>query len=140
MTPWAVAHQAPLSMAILQARRLEWVACPPLCVVCSSLSLMLLSYLFPCSNSSHTDCLQFLVFFQLLLGPCCLLCLACTFSFLLSLSLDASSPDGSSSFLRSHFIWTFLLAPGPVVFFLLRLNWHICNYLFVCISTLDYKC
>ena len=26
MTPWTVAHQAPLSMAILQARILEWVA------------------------------------------------------------------------------------------------------------------
>ena len=25
-TPWTVAHQAPLSMAILQARMLEWVA------------------------------------------------------------------------------------------------------------------
>ena len=28
MTPWTVAHQAPLSMAILQARILEWVAIP----------------------------------------------------------------------------------------------------------------
>ena len=27
-TPWAVAHQAPLSMEILQARILEWVAMP----------------------------------------------------------------------------------------------------------------
>ena len=27
-TPWAVAHQAPLSMGILQARILEWVATP----------------------------------------------------------------------------------------------------------------
>ena len=27
-TPWTVAHQAPLSMGILQARILEWVACP----------------------------------------------------------------------------------------------------------------
>ena len=27
-TPWVVAHQAPLSMAILQARILEWVAIP----------------------------------------------------------------------------------------------------------------
>ena len=26
MTPWTVAHQAPLSMGILQARILEWVA------------------------------------------------------------------------------------------------------------------
>ena len=29
MTPWIVAHQAPLSMGILQARILEWVPCPP---------------------------------------------------------------------------------------------------------------
>ena len=28
MTPWTVAHQAPLSMGILQARILEWVAFP----------------------------------------------------------------------------------------------------------------
>ena len=28
MTPWTVAHQALLSMAILQARILEWVAIP----------------------------------------------------------------------------------------------------------------
>ena len=30
-TPWTVAHQAPLSMGILQARILKWVAmpCPP---------------------------------------------------------------------------------------------------------------
>ena len=29
-TPWTVAHQAPLSMGILWARTLEWVAmCPP---------------------------------------------------------------------------------------------------------------
>ena len=27
-TPWTVAHQAPLSMTILQPRRLEWVAMP----------------------------------------------------------------------------------------------------------------
>ena len=27
-TPWTVAHQAPLSMGILQARILEWVALP----------------------------------------------------------------------------------------------------------------
>ena len=27
-TPWTVAHQAPLSMGILQARMLEWVAMP----------------------------------------------------------------------------------------------------------------
>ena len=27
-TPWTVAHQAPLSMRILQARILEWVAMP----------------------------------------------------------------------------------------------------------------
>ena len=27
-TPWTVAHQAPLSMGILQARILEWVAVP----------------------------------------------------------------------------------------------------------------
>ena len=27
-TPWTVAHQAPLSMGILQARILEWVAMP----------------------------------------------------------------------------------------------------------------
>ena len=27
-TPWAVAHQAPLSMEILQARILEWIAMP----------------------------------------------------------------------------------------------------------------
>ena len=29
MTPWTVAHQAPLSMGILQGRILEWVACTP---------------------------------------------------------------------------------------------------------------
>ena len=29
VTPWTVAHQAPLSMGILQTRILEWVACPP---------------------------------------------------------------------------------------------------------------
>ena len=28
VTPWTVAHQAPLSMGILQARTLEWVAMP----------------------------------------------------------------------------------------------------------------
>ena len=28
MTPWIVDHQAPLSMGILQARTLEWVAMP----------------------------------------------------------------------------------------------------------------
>ena len=28
VTPWTVAHQAPLSMVILQARILEWVAMP----------------------------------------------------------------------------------------------------------------
>ena len=28
VTPWTVAHQAPLSMGILQARTLEWVAIP----------------------------------------------------------------------------------------------------------------
>ena len=28
MTPWTVAHQAPLSIGILQARMLEWVAIP----------------------------------------------------------------------------------------------------------------
>ena len=28
VTPWTVAHQAPLSMGILQARVLEWVALP----------------------------------------------------------------------------------------------------------------
>ena len=28
-TPWTVTHQAPLSMAILQARILEWLPCPP---------------------------------------------------------------------------------------------------------------
>ena len=28
VTPWTVAHQAPLSMGILQARILEWVAKP----------------------------------------------------------------------------------------------------------------
>ena len=28
VTPWTVAHQAPLSMGILQARILEWVAMP----------------------------------------------------------------------------------------------------------------
>ena len=28
MTPWTIAHQAPLSMEILQARILEWVAMP----------------------------------------------------------------------------------------------------------------
>jgi len=27
-TPWTIAHQAPLSMGILQARILEWVAMP----------------------------------------------------------------------------------------------------------------
>ena len=30
VTLWTVAHQAPLSMGILQARILDWVACPPL--------------------------------------------------------------------------------------------------------------
>ena len=29
LTLWSVAHQAPLSLGILQARILEWVACPP---------------------------------------------------------------------------------------------------------------
>ena len=29
-TPWTVAHQAPLSSGILQARILEWLPCPPL--------------------------------------------------------------------------------------------------------------
>ena len=28
MTPWTVAHQAPLAVQILQARILEWVAMP----------------------------------------------------------------------------------------------------------------
>ena len=28
VTPWAVAHQDPLSMGILQARKLEWIAMP----------------------------------------------------------------------------------------------------------------
>ena len=28
VTPWTVAHQAPLSMRILQARKLEWVGMP----------------------------------------------------------------------------------------------------------------
>ena len=28
VTPWTIAHQAPLSMGILQARILEWVARP----------------------------------------------------------------------------------------------------------------
>ena len=28
VTPWSVAHQAPLSMGIFQARILEWVAMP----------------------------------------------------------------------------------------------------------------
>ena len=28
VTPWTVSHQAPLSMGILQARILEWVAMP----------------------------------------------------------------------------------------------------------------
>jgi len=28
VTPWTVAHQAPLSMGILQARTLKWVAVP----------------------------------------------------------------------------------------------------------------
>ena len=28
VTPWTVAHQAPLSMGILQARTLEWIAMP----------------------------------------------------------------------------------------------------------------
>ena len=28
LTPWTVAHQTPLSMGILQARILEWVAMP----------------------------------------------------------------------------------------------------------------
>ena len=28
VTPWTVAYQAPLSMGILQARTLEWVAIP----------------------------------------------------------------------------------------------------------------
>ena len=27
-TPWAIAHQAPLSMGILQAKILDWVAMP----------------------------------------------------------------------------------------------------------------
>ena len=30
VTTWTVAHQASLSMGILQARMLDWVACPPL--------------------------------------------------------------------------------------------------------------
>ena len=29
VTPWMVTSQAPLSLGILQARILEWVACPP---------------------------------------------------------------------------------------------------------------
>ena len=29
MTLWTLAHQAPLSMGILQARILEWMTCPP---------------------------------------------------------------------------------------------------------------
>ena len=29
VTPWTVARQAPLSMGILQARILEWIAMPP---------------------------------------------------------------------------------------------------------------
>ena len=29
MTPWTAGHQAPLSMGILQARILEWLAMPP---------------------------------------------------------------------------------------------------------------
>ena len=29
VTPWTVAHQAPLSVGILQARIVEWVAIPP---------------------------------------------------------------------------------------------------------------
>ena len=29
VTPWTAARQAPLPMGILQARILEWVACPP---------------------------------------------------------------------------------------------------------------
>ena len=29
VTPWTITHQAPLSIEILQARGLEWVACPP---------------------------------------------------------------------------------------------------------------
>ena len=29
VTPWTVAHQAPLSIRVLQTRILEWVACPP---------------------------------------------------------------------------------------------------------------
>ena len=28
VTPWTVAHQAPLSMVILQAKILEWIAMP----------------------------------------------------------------------------------------------------------------
>ena len=28
VTPWTVAHQAPLSMGVLQARILEWIAMP----------------------------------------------------------------------------------------------------------------
>ena len=28
VTPWTVAHQAPLSMGVLQARILEWVTMP----------------------------------------------------------------------------------------------------------------
>jgi len=28
VTPWTAAHQAPLSMGLLQARILEWVAIP----------------------------------------------------------------------------------------------------------------
>ena len=28
VTPWTIAHQAPLSMGLLQARILEWVAMP----------------------------------------------------------------------------------------------------------------
>ena len=29
VTPWTVAHQAPLYMGILQTKMLEWVAMPP---------------------------------------------------------------------------------------------------------------
>ena len=37
-TPWTAAHQAPLSVGILQARILEWVAMPSSRAICISMA------------------------------------------------------------------------------------------------------
>ena len=42
-TPWTVAHQAPPSMGVLQARILEWIAMPPSNVWGSVMVCMLLT-------------------------------------------------------------------------------------------------